>query len=141
MSKSATSSESPQRAMAAEETDIVVFGTRLRPTEAQDALLYRNCAGCRFIYNFVLQVQKERHEVFSAAREKFLADNPTKTKKDFKPSDSEKLFSAYDLKKLIAVINKEENTSWLAELDSQILQDSVLNFGKTWKRFSTKIGG
>ena len=31
--------------MPAEETDIVVFRMRLRPTEAQEALLYRNCAG------------------------------------------------------------------------------------------------
>lgn len=127
--------------MAAEETDIVVFRTRLRPTNAQEALLYRNCAGCRFIYNYVLQMQKERHEVFRAAREKFLEDNPGKKPKDFKPSDSEKPFSAYDLKKQIAIINKEDETSWLAELDSQILQDAVLNFGKTWSRFTTKIGG
>ncbi len=127
--------------MAVDEQDIVVFRTRLRPTKAQEALLYRNCAGCRFIYNHVLQVQKERHEVFRAAKEKFLEENPEKKPKDFKPSDSEKPFSAYDLKKLIAKINKEEDTIWLAELDSQILQDSVLNFGKTWSRFTKKIGG
>jgi len=127
--------------MAAEETDIVVFRTRLRPTNAQVALLYRNCAGSRFIYNYVLHMQKERHEVFRAAREKFLEDNPGKKPKDFKPNDSEKPFSAYDLKKQIAIINKEEETSWLAELDQDILQDSVINFGKTWRRFVEKIGG
>ena len=122
--------------MAADEQDMVVFRTRLRPTKAQEALLYRNCAGCRFIYNYVLQVQKERHEVFRAAREKFIEENPEKKPKDFKPSDSEKPFSVYDLKKLITKINKEEETTWLAELDSQILQDSVPSFGKTWSRFT-----
>lgn len=83
----------------------------------------------------------ERQEVFRAAKEKFLEENPEKKPKDFKPSNSEKPFSAYGLKKLIAKINKEEDTIWLAELDSQILQDSVLHFGKTWSRFTKKIGG
>ena len=128
--------------MAAEETDIVVFRTRLRPTKAQEALLYRNCAGCRFVYNHMLQIQKERHEVFSAAREKFLADNPTKTKKEFKPSDSEKLFDPkHDLKKLLPILKKEDDTSWLAELDSQILQEAVLVFNKSWKMFTKRKGG
>lgn len=127
--------------MEKEENDIVVFRTRLRPSKTLAAALLRNCAGTRKVYNHVLQMQKERHEVFAAARKKFFEDNPKKKKKDFKPTEKEKPFSAYDLKKVLPLLKAVEETSWLAELDSQILQESVLNFGKTWTRFTKKISG
>ena len=38
-------------------------------------------------------------------------------------------------KKLLPVLKTDEPIEWLKELDSQILQDAVLNFGKTWQRF------
>ena len=112
--------------VAKEENDIVVFRTRLRPSKTLAAALFRNCAGTRRVYNHVLQMQKERHEIFAAARKKFFEDNPKKKKKDFKPTEKEKPFSAYDLKKVLPLLKAVEETSWLAELDSQILQESSL---------------
>ena len=114
--------------------DIVLSRTRLRPSKQQGAVFLKNCVGCRFVYNDALPIQKERHEVFAAARDKFLEENPSKKKKDFKPTESEKLFTTFDLKKLLPGSKGIKEASWLAKLDSQILQDSIINFGKTWKR-------
>ena len=81
----------------------------------------------------MLAIQKERYEEFSAAKEAWEKENPDGGK--FKTPDDLKPHSPYDLKKLLPVLKTDEPTEWLKELDSQILQDAVLNFGKTWQRF------
>lgn len=113
--------------------DILIFRTRLKPNKTQEEALRRNCAGYRWVYNYMLALQKERYEKWKEAKEVWEKENPDGGK--FKTPDDLKSHSAYDLKKLLPVLKSDEPTAWLKDLDSQVLQDAVLNFGKTWQRF------
>ena len=115
-----------------EKQDILIFRTRLKPNKTQEEALWRNCAGYRWVYNYMLSLFMKRHEEWKIAKEKHESDPKNGA---FVTPEELKPLKAFDLKKLLPVLKKEDSTSWLAELDSQALAGAVINCGKTWTRF------
>jgi putative transposase len=91
-----------------------VVKVRLYPNEAQKQLLSQHFGSCRFIYNRMLSMKI----------------------KDY--SDGIKT-TAYDLKKLLPVMKKSEEFSWLKEIDSTALQNSILNMDKAYQNFFRRV--
>ena len=116
-----------------DEKDILIFRTRLQPNKTQEKALWQNCGGYRWVYNYMLAIRREQYDKYREVKEAWEKENPDGGK--FKTPDELKPHSAYDQKKLLPVLKSDEETEWLKELDSQILQDAVLNCGKTWQRF------
>lgn len=116
-----------------EKQDILIFRTRLKPNKTQEKALWTSCAGYRWVYNYMLTIQKERYEKWREAKEAWDKENPDGGK--FETPDDLKPHSPYELKKLLPALKTDEPTEWLKEIDSAVLQESVLNFGKTWTRF------
>ena len=91
-----------------------VVKVRLYPNDAQKQLLSQHFGSCRFIYNRMLGMKIKDYE------------NGIKT-------------SAYDLKKLLPMIKNSEEYSWLKEIDSTALQNSILNMDKAYKNFFRRV--
>lgn len=91
-----------------------VIKVRLYPNDAQKQLLSQHFGSCRFIYNRMLGMKIKDYE------------NGIKT-------------SAYDLKKLLPMIKNSEEYSWLKEIDSTALQNSILNMDKAYKNFFRRV--
>ncbi len=91
-----------------------VVKVRLYPNDAQKQLLSQHFGSCRFIYNRMLGMKIKDYE------------NGIKT-------------SAYDLKKLLPLMKKSEEFSWLKEIDSTALQNSILNMDKAYQNFFRRV--
>ncbi|MCI0500125.1 MAG: transposase, partial [Epsilonproteobacteria bacterium] len=91
-----------------------VVKVRLYPNEAQKQLLSQHFGSCRFIYNRMLSMKI----------------------KDY--SDGIRT-TAYDLKKLLPVMKKSEEFSWLKDIDSTALQNSILNMDKAYQNFFRRV--
>jgi len=82
---------------------------RLYPTEEQKVFLDKHFGCCRFIYNHFLALRKETWE----------KDKQT--------------ISGFECKRQLRTLKKE--FPWLKEVNSQSLQDAVLNLEKSYRRF------
>lgn len=83
---------------------------RLYPNKAQQILIHKTFGSCRFVYNKMLDSKIKAH------------------------NDGVKI-SIYELKKTLVLLKKEELTSFLSEVDSTALQNSVLNLDIAYKNF------
>ncbi len=92
-----------------------VVKVRLYPNEAQKQLLLQHFGSSRFVYNFMLHKKKEAYE-----------------------TDKTSILS-YELKKLLPLMKKCEEFSWLKEIDSTALQNSILNMDKAYKNFFRRV--
>lgn len=81
------------------------------PTVEQQVLLSKHFGSCRWVYNWALQTKKEAY---------------TRTGKS--PS-------CFDLQKQITQLKKQEETSWLKEVNSQSLQAAVVNLDAAYSNF------
>lgn len=84
---------------------------RLYPTREQEEFLCRSFGATRWVYNY------------------FLNYRDTKFKKE-----GIKL-NYFDMKKMFPLLKKEEETSWLKEINSQSLQCALLNLESTYIKF------
>lgn len=84
---------------------------RLYPTDAQQAHLAKSFGCCRWVWNRSLVLMSETYQ---------------KTGKGL---------SAYDMKKMLPIWKKQEETAWLGECYSQCLQSSVLNLSRAFINF------
>jgi len=90
---------------------------RLYPNENQKVLIEKHIGACRFIYNFFLEYS-------------------TKAYKNTKTSTN-----VYDWMKELTKLKKTKKYSWLNEINSQSLQDSLFNLDKAYQRFYKKQTG
>lgn len=91
-----------------------VVKVRLYPNDTQKQLLSQHFGSCRFIYNYMLDMKIKDYS------------NGIKT-------------TAYDLKKLLPLMKKSEEFSWLKEIDSTALQNSILNMDKAYQNFFRRV--
>ncbi|EJF06131.1 transposase [Thiovulum sp. ES] len=91
-----------------------VVKVRLYPNKKHIELLSQHFGSSRFIYNFMLSQKDENYQ------------NGIN-------------ISTYDLIKQLPQMKKSENFSWLKEVDSTSLQNSVLNLDKACKNFFRQV--
>ena len=85
------------------------FKYRLYPTQAQALLINRHIGSCRFIYNLALET------------------------KSYAYASHRKNLTCFDLTNQLPDLKNE--CEWLREIDSQALQQSVINLDKAFKAF------
>lgn len=86
---------------------------RVYPTKEQEVFLNKHFGSVRFVYNKLLHARQEAYK------------------------KGEKL-SGKDAKKLIPVWKKQEQTSWLSEINSQSLQQASFDLENAYKKFFKK---
>lgn len=93
------------------------FVYRLYPNKEQEILLAKHFGCNRFIYNWALNLRKESYE------------------------QSGKTISKFELNKMVTQLAKKEEYSWLQEVLSQSLQQSIQNLDTAYiKFFKEKTG-
>ena len=92
-----------------------VVKVRIYPNTSQKQKLLQHFGSTRFVYNFMLGRKKDIYE-----------NNKTS-------------ISAYELKKLLPQMKKTEEFSWLKEVDSMALQNSVLNMDRAYQNFFRRV--
>lgn len=90
---------------------------RLFPNEEQEQLLWRHIGASRFIYNYMLALQVERHK------------------------KGEKHLSAFGMSYLLPEMKKTEEFTWLNDISSRSLQRSCANLATAYERFFRKQSG
>ena len=94
------------------------FRYRIKPTKEQKQKLVSFAGACRFVYNRGLANRKELYE------------------------KAKKSISYYEQNVELTQLKKQEDTSWLKDVHSQILQQSLQDLDKGFKRFfKEKDGG
>jgi len=93
------------------------FKFRLYPNENQKILIEKHIGSNRFLYNFFLNYSTNCYE-----------NSKTSTNK-------------FDWMKELTLLKKTEKYSWLNEINSQSLQDSLHNLGNSFQRFYKKLSG
>lgn len=88
------------------------FKYRLYPTEEQSVLINKHIGAARFVYNLALEVKQSAY------------------------SSSRKVISCFDLIKQLPDLKKE--CTWLSEINSQSLQQSIRNLDNAFIKFFKK---
>jgi putative transposase len=96
---------------------IKTFEYRIYPNDEQKVLLAKHFGSVRWLYNYAL------------------------SKKISEFTKTGKTLSVYDLKKDIPLLKQDESTSWLKEINSQSLQQSLFHLDSAYKKFFKKQGG
>ena len=84
---------------------------KLKPSEEQIVLLNKHFGSVRFAYNFFLNERKKEYET------------------------NKNTINYYDNAKSLTELKKQEDYSWLNEINSQSLQDSLKNLETSYKNF------
>jgi putative transposase len=84
---------------------------KLKPNEEQIVLLNKHFGSIRFTYNYFLNERKIEYET------------------------NKNTINYYDNAKSLTELKKQEEYSWLNEINSQSLQDSLKNFETSYKNF------
>ena len=96
---------------------IQTFRFALRPTNNQENLFRQYAGACRFVYNRTLALEIERH------------------------ASGEKRLGYADATALLPLWKKEQETSWLSEINAQILQQSLKDLDQAYQNFFKKKAG
>jgi putative transposase len=89
---------------------------RLYPNKEQRQIISSQIGGARYVYNRALALRKYAYTKFGIKIEKFALINH------------------------ITKLKKRENTSWLKEIDSQAIQQSIANMDKAYQHFFKGCG-
>ena len=84
---------------------------RIYPNREQQELINKHIGCCRYVYNFCLENKINAYKT------------------------SKKNISKFDLIKLLSPLKKEQETSFLKEVNSQSLQMAIYNLDSAYKRF------
>ena len=84
---------------------------RIYPNKTQESIINRTLGACRFIYN------------------KYIEYNITYYK------ETGKFLKAYDFSSILTKLKKTEEFSWLNEISSKAVKDSIMTCEKSYKRF------
>jgi len=87
---------------------------RFYPNKSQKHLLFQHFGAVRFIYNYMLDEKLRDYNLGLQT-------------------------SIYDLKKLLPQMKKNEKFSWLKDIDSQALGESVLDIDRAFKNFFREL--
>ena len=87
---------------------------RIYPNKTQESIINRTLGACRFIYN------------------KYIEYNITYYK------ETGKFLSGYDFSKIVTKLKKTEEFSWLNEISSKAIKDSIMTCEKSYKNFFKK---
>jgi putative transposase len=93
------------------------FVYKLTPTPSQIDLLNQHFGSVRLVYNMALAYKNSKYK------------------------NSGVSISIYDIKKLLPEWKREEGLTFLKEVNSLSLQQSILNLDKAYQRFFKKLGG
>lgn len=84
---------------------------RIYPNKEQEELISKHIGCSRWIYNYALNKKNKSYQ------------------------ETGKGLSRFDIQKDLPSLKKEENTSWLKEVNSQTLQASLENLDKAYTKF------
>lgn len=93
------------------------FKLRLYPTAEQEALMWKHVGSCRFIWNYMLDLQQKRYE------------------------QGEKHLSAFDMINLLKPLKREAGFEWLSECSAQSLMEICRDLDKAYSRFFANVSG
>lgn len=93
------------------------YKIRIYPTKEQEILIRKHIGACRFIWNYMLNIQIEQ--------------------KDKK----EKHLSSFELGKIITNLKKEDNYFWLNEVSNISLQRTCANLENSYQYFFNRYSG
>jgi putative transposase len=96
---------------------IRTFKVRLFPTKEQEQKFYQHIGCCRFVWNYMIELQQKRKE------------------------NKEKHLSGFDMTKFLTSLKKEEEYKWLKEVSSKSLHITCIDLSKAYKSFFDKIRG
>ena len=91
------------------------FKYRIYPNESQRNQIARTFGCCRFVYNRALDVKKTAY------------------------SETGKSIAINDLIKMIPTWKRDSETSWLAQVDSMALQQSIRDLDRAYKNFFRRV--
>ena len=91
------------------------FKIRLYPTKEQEDIMRKHIGACRFIWNYMLDLQEQRYQ------------------------NGEKYLFRFDMIKLLVPLKKQEDFSWLQEVSSQSLNIICTDLSKAYDMFFNKI--
>ena len=91
------------------------FKYRIYPNESQRDQIARTIGCCRFVYNRALDVKKTAY------------------------SETGKSIATNDLIKMIPAWKRDPETSWLAQVDSMALQQSIRDLDRAYKNFFRRV--
>ena len=91
------------------------YKVRIFPTKDQEQLIYKHIGCCRFIWNYMLDLQQTRYK------------------------NKEKYLSAFDMMKLLAPLKKQEEYKWLNEVSRMSLSSICIDLDKAFKSLFKKI--
>ena len=87
---------------------------KITPDDEQKALLVKHFGACRFVFNRYLNSRKERY------------------------LEEKKSLNYYDNANDLTILKKDEQFSWLKEINSQSLQSSLRNLDTAYNKFFRK---
>ena len=91
------------------------FKVRLFPTKKQEQMFYQHIGCCRFVWNYMIELQQKRRE------------------------NEEKCLSRFEMVKFLTPLKKEEEYKWLNEISNASLQIVCTDLSKAYKSFFEKI--
>lgn len=93
------------------------YKIRLYPTKAQERLMWQHVGSCRYIWNYMLDLQQKLHEA------------------------GEKHLSAFDMINLLAPLKTDAEHLWLKDVSNSSLCHICRDLDKAYKRFFKKTSG
>ena len=91
------------------------YKIRIFPTKDQEQLIYKHIGCCRFIWNYMLDLQNTRYK------------------------NKEKYLSAFDMIKLLTPLKKQKEYEWLNEVSNASLCDICRDLDKAFQNLFKKI--
>lgn len=93
------------------------YKIRIYPTKEQEALIWKHIGSCRFVWNYMLDLQIRRRE------------------------NGEKHLSGFDMIKLLTPLKREEEYVWLKEVSNTSLQRTCSTLASDYDGFFRKRSG
>ncbi len=93
------------------------YKIRIYPTKEQEKLIWKHIGACRFIWNYMLDLQIRRYK------------------------NGEKHLSGFDMIKLLTLLKKEEEYIWLKEVSNTSLQRTCSTLAEAYNTFFKKRSG
>lgn len=91
------------------------FKIRIYPTTQQEQLFYKHIGACRYVWNYMLDLQKHRYQ------------------------NGEKCLTGFGMIKLLKPLKNDEKHEWLKEVSNKSLQRICSDLGEAYSRYFSKI--
>lgn len=93
------------------------YKIRIYPTKEQETLIWKHIGACRFIWNYMLDMQKKRY------------------------ADGEKYLTVFDMNKLLTPLKKQEEYQWLKEVSNASLRQTCGDLNGAYQAFFKRHNG